>query len=493
MHNAGIELYPNPGSLRSAGMSVNDGLGIFMRSFLMKIKPYCPVVIFGLLLVSPLISTGMPIKKYTRLNEILLVVIIAAALLRHIAMRRKFVPSNMEALLLSIGMSLTVSNFFGYFFLDMPLGWIDFYQVFNIVLFACYFRVGTFFEYGEIKKTAFVMVGIFILCMDLLSLSQLTPWGYHHILPLYMPAGMIQTSGYETVFLHDGTIGRVVGTLSSATSFSMILVVVVLLLTGWILYIPSATAAGRIPAHGLLILSVFVLIMTFSRSGMLSLFVSFSLLLGFAHFAEKKKIVGVSVSALIAFLFYFSLQWIPGETVMGVKKESLRSFRVEHTFVAQEESSYVLAEQTASGMEKRHISDLENRLILWKMGLAKAMVSPVLGWGIGNTGGVESKRLGLEETVWGFHGSHNEYIELTIQTGIVGLLLVVSFFALVLKKSNRLVKTNGSPFHVYVARTVQAVIACIAVFSLFDGFWNNNVIPPIVMTIFGSMYAPDRV
>jgi hypothetical protein len=463
-----------------------------MTNALCRIRPYFPMLILGLILISPLIPTGLPIKKYTRLYEIVLAAVMVAIFWEHVATRKKIASlSSEEALLLAIGISLTVSNLYGYFVLDMPLGWIDFYQVFNVVLFACYFRVGTFIDCKKIRKSAIVMLGFLILCMDVLSISQLTPWGYHHILPLYMPAGMIQSSGYEIAFIHEGTIGRVVGTLSSPTSFSVILVIVALLLAGWILYIPTRKAGGRILSHGLLVLSVFVLFMTFSRSGLLSFFVSFSLLLGFAHFVDKRSIVGVAVSILIAVLFYLSMQWLPGDTVAGVKKESLRSYRIEHTFAAQEEGSYVIAEQTPNGVHKRTISDFNNRVILWTMGLEKAMISPILGWGTGSTSALESKRLGLEETVRGFHGAHNEYIELTIQTGIVGLLLIVSFFALVLIKSNRVVKTGSTPFQLYVARTVQAIIAGIAVFCLFDGIWNNNVIPPLLMTIFGSLYAAD--
>ena len=470
-----------------------------MNDLISKTKPYLPAVVFGLLMISPLILTGLPIKKYTRLNEILLIVIVIATLANYLIKNKKLVFMKIEILILSIGISLTVSNFYGYLFLDVPLGWIDFYQVFNILLFACYFRLGTFFDYGKIRDSVLIMLALFILCLNLLSISQLFPWGYHNIFPLYMPAGMIKSSGYEMVFLGQGTIGRIVGTLSSPTSFSIIMVIVVLLLAGWILYVPITKTANRILLNLLLIFSVFVLLMTYSRSGQVAFFISLLFFLSVAHFIDKKKIFGMALSIILAYLLFYSLQTSPGKIALAIPTDALRGYRTEHIFTAQEEGSYKIVKKipaTTGGKlpaaTEVKISDLTNRFVLWEMGLKKVMISPILGWGIGNTSALEARRLGLDETVRGFYGSHNEYVELTIQTGLLGLILIISFFVLVFRKANQIVKTYCAGFKHYIARSVQAIIIALAVFSLFDGFWNNNIIPPILMMIFGSMYANDK-
>jgi len=470
-----------------------------MNGLMSKITPYFPAVIFGLLLISPLIPTGLPIKKYTHLNEILLMIIVLATLANHVIQKNSFSPLKIEILILSIGISLTVSNFFGYLFLDVPLGWIDFYQVFNVLLFACYFRLGTFFDYEKIQNSTLIILFLSILCLNLLSISQLYPWGFHNILPLYMPAGMIKTSGYEMVFQGQGTIGRIVGIISSPTSFSIIMVIIALLLAGWILYIPIRKIVNKTIIHLLLIFSVFVLLLTFARAGLLAFFVSFMFFLGVACFVEKKKIFGLVLSIILAFLLYFSSNTLLGKDLLNLPKASLRGYRVAHIFTAQEEGSYIIMEEPPATTKVKppattdvKISDFENRVALWKMGLKKAMISPVFGWGIGNTSALEARRLGLDETVRGFYGSHSEYIELTIQTGIVGLILIISFFVLVFRKATQIVKTNFGGFQHYIARSVQAIIIALAVFSLFDGFWNNNITPPILMIVFGSMYADDK-
>lgn len=462
-----------------------------MNDLITKIKPYFLAVVFGLLMISPLIPTGLPIKKYTRLNEILLIILVIATLLNHVTMRKRFYFMKIEILILSIGISLTVSNFYGYFFLDVPLGWIDFYQLFNILLFACYFRLGSFFEYEKIRNGTLIMLALFILCLNLFSISQLFPWGYHNILPLYMPKGMIKSMGYEQVFLYQGSIGRIVGTLSSPTSFSIIMVIVILLLAGWILYVPITKTANRILLNLLLIFSVFVLLMTYSRSGQVAFSISLLFFLSAAQFIDKKKIYGIALSIILAYLLFFSLQTSALESALGIPTVSLRGYRIEHIFTAQEEGSYKIREKVPGGTERK-ISDFENRIELWKMGLKKVVISPILGWGIGNTSALEARRLGLDETVRGFYGSHNEYVELTIQTGLLGLILIISFFVLVFRKANQIVKTYCAGFKHYIARSVQAIIIALAVFSLFDGFWNNNLIPPILMMIFGSMYANDK-
>ncbi len=470
-----------------------------MNDLISRIKPYLPAVVFGLLLISPLIPTGLPLKKYTRLNEILLVIIVIAGLASYLIKNKKFVFMKIEILILAIGMSLIVSNFFGYFVLGVPLGWIDFYQVFNIMLFVCYFRLGTFLDCQRAWNSFLIIMALCILCLNLLAISQLYPWGFHNILPLYMPDGMMKSSGYEVVFLGQGTIGRIVGTLSSPTSFSIIMVIIAFLLAGWILYIPIREKVNKVLLHLLLILSVFVLLLTFARAGLLAFFISLMFFLGVACFGEKKKIFGMVFSIILATLLYFSIYTLPGKNLLNLHQTSLRGYRVANTFNVQEEGSYKIREKVPGGTDGKHfggterkISDFENRIELWKMGLKKVMISPIFGWGIGNTSAVEAKRLGSEETVRGFYGSHNEYIELTIQTGLLGLILIISFFVIVFRKANQIVKTSCFGFKHYMARSVQPIVIALVVFSLFDGFWNNNLIPPMLMILFGSMYANEK-
>ncbi|MRS02902.1 hypothetical protein EG832_06720, partial [bacterium] len=304
--------------------------GALVLRFLSETIQYLPILILSLLLISPLIHTGLPLKKYTRLNEILLIITIVTLCWDFMKNKRVFLVKRTEILIILTGVSSVVSVFYGHLFLGVSIGWIDFYQTFNIILFLLYFRTGTYFRHERFKVGAKIIILVSILVVNLLSLSQLLPWGFINVLPLYMPDGMIKSSGYEMVFLHEGSIGRIVGTISSATSFAMMMVIVILLLAGWGIFIPIKNRIVKL-LHGLLItLSVTTLILTFSRTGQLTFFVAAAYLGGVAVLVEKKKTNGVLVAIIMGYVLYFVMQNIPD--LYLVNKASMRGFRIAHTF-----------------------------------------------------------------------------------------------------------------------------------------------------------------
>ena len=90
--------------------------------------------------LSPLIKTGLPVKQFTWINEIIALLVFSYYFLNGRLFKDKI--HIIEIILIGLALSLTISNLFGYVFLNVHPALIDFYQVFNLFLFIIYFRIG---------------------------------------------------------------------------------------------------------------------------------------------------------------------------------------------------------------------------------------------------------------------------------------------------------------------------------------------------------------
>jgi O-antigen ligase len=163
----------------------------------------------------------------------------------------------------------------------------------------------------------------------------------------------------------------------------------------------------------------------------------------------------------------------------GISFSSLRGFRLDNIFSVTKEQSY-------------GVSDLTNRIILWKYGIEKAVMSPIFGWGIANASNILADKMGIAGSGMGFYGPHNEYVDIFLRTGLVGLFLWAALFISIFRKANKLLKLYSDSFAIFIARSVQAILIALAVFDLSDGFWFNATTPAIAMMIFGVMYGLDK-
>jgi len=101
----------------------------FLNYIVQKKRSYVPVILFCLILVSPLIPTGLPFKKYVRLNEIFLIATMLLYYAAIVVKNKEIGLRKIEILLLLIGCSLLFSILHGYLFLDViptPLDYVLF-------------------------------------------------------------------------------------------------------------------------------------------------------------------------------------------------------------------------------------------------------------------------------------------------------------------------------------------------------------------------------
>ena len=118
------------------------------------------LTIFGCLFLSPLVNTHLPIKQYTRLNEIFLMLATIYYLTNGKLFKYGF--NKIEISLLLLAISLSISILFGYIFLGVYPAIIDFYQVFNLFLFVLYFKIGRLSDIANFDKIVKVVSIIFL-------------------------------------------------------------------------------------------------------------------------------------------------------------------------------------------------------------------------------------------------------------------------------------------------------------------------------------------
>lgn len=456
----------------------------FLKITIIKNRSYLPVIIFCLLLISPLIPTGLGLKKYTRLNEIYLVIATIALFMTNAVKGKPIGIKKTEHLLVILGLWMSISISFGYLFLDVIPSPRDFYQVFNIMLFVLYFRVGTFFNYKNEKLSSMLKIlFIAILGLNIISISQIFPWGFKYILPLYVPEAGGYLERYQLYYSYTGTVSRTLGIITSPTSFSIILVIIIIMIVAWIVYMPARNRGHSLLINLLLILSLVTLILTFSRTGFIALIMSQLYFLIIAKSKDRRRISKIIIpyilvfALLITFLSCF-------DKLFDIPLSSLRGFRLSYLISGAGDQAYIIGGKA--------VSDIERRLILWGKGIQKGMMSPIFGWGPAHASNIKAEELGIVGSDRAFYGAHNEYIEVFMQTGLVGLVLLLSLFIGMFRKANRLLKENSDRFAVFVARSVQAIIVALVVFDLAVGFWFNAITPAILMIIFGVMYSLDK-
>lgn len=405
-------------------------------------------------------------KKYTRLNEIFLLLSAALLFATHVVKNKSFGLKKIEILLLLIGVSMTFSIFYGYLFLDVIICARDFYPVFNIILFFFYFRFGTFFDHeninmNHVKKIFFISV----VGLNLIAISQMFSWGFKNVLPLYIPELLFQR--YNSKFIKSGLIQRALGNIGSPNSFSSIMLIIIVMLTAWIVYMPIKNDRSRLFLYPMCMLSIVSFILAFSRSGLIALIVSMFYLIIVAKCQDKKKIV----KSFVPYILLFTLS-LPAFFYNDTAKTLLGKFR-----------GYRRTAISFSILQNH----LKIRIYLWNKGMEKAMMSPIFGWGLTYANNMRTERLKLNDTK-SFYAPHNEYIDFFMATGIVGLTFFVTFFISIFRKATSIIKNGCDPFSLYIARSVQSIIVGLAFFELTVGFWFNAIIPAILMLIFGSLY-----
>jgi O-antigen ligase len=178
---------------------------------------------------------------------------------------------------------------------------------------------------------------------------------------------------------------------------------------------------------------VIMIVLTASRSGFITMILLFSFWMIFCYYKSFVKHFVIYIIALLIFvpLLYYSYSYIMDETYLGERFN-----------------------KTTEGDET--ITD-ETRVQLYLEGFEMFKRSPFYGIGLS------------QFPLYSSHHAiaHSEYMELLATTGLIGLILMMYFYYILIKKNLSIRKVIKDPIIVYRLNLSNAIIASILVFGFF--------------------------
>lgn len=201
---------------------------------------------------------------------------------------------------------------------------------------------------------------------------------------------------------------------------------------------------------GLLLLlatSTYVLLFSFSRGGYISMMATL-LLLGLL---KNRK--------LLIFLMILLISW---ETLLPTAVQE----RILMTTDAAEDGAIV-------------DSSAQDRLVMWQDALNLIMQNPATG-----TGFYTYKYMGR---VGGYRDTHNYYIKILVETGIVGFVLFITLICRLVMTGFRLFQSSDDPFWAGVGLGFLAMICSAVVLNIFGDRWTYQQVNGFLWILLGCV------
>lgn len=252
---------------------------------------------------------------------------------------------------------------------------------------------------------------------------------------------------YTDVAANAGMPGRVYSWYENPNTFAQVLVLLIPLALALIL--GSKTLRGKLFGAAASALGVVALLMTYSRASW----------------------VGLAVAAVV-FLFFWKRKLLPGLLLLGLVCLPLLPDAILNRVLS------IFNTKDTSTM---------SRMPLFQAGMELIERRPIRGAGLGTS----AVRLAIAElntthNKIAFVHSHNLYLQLWLETGILGLVTFVAAMFSGTKEAARAVQGDDCPRQVkLVALTAMAAILGTLVSSMADYIWNY----PRVMVIFWFVFA----
>lgn len=257
---------------------------------------------------------------------------------------------------------------------------------------------------------------------------------------------------FSLFIILPGAGHRVFGTLGNAGALSSFL------LSGTFvslaLFIYKKNIKWRIFYLSAFLLNIFIIFETQTRSSILSLFLSFFILIiGFIFFSKQKNIKWLLAALLLIIISFSSLIYLNrGNALVKNNQVLLRMTTTKLTEAA-----------------------LEDRILTWQSGLHGFYDRPILGWGWENFNYAFNKYFDPKiyrdsgSTLY-FDRAHNFIIELLVTTGLIGaisyfIIIIISFWGLLKKNSEGKGKFN---------HLLALVILAYLINNLFSFDWLIN-------------------
>lgn len=118
-------------------------------------------------------------------------------------------------------------------------------------------------------------------------------------------------------------------------------------------------------------------------------------------------------------------------------------------------------------LQEEEILDDETRIQLWSDNMRSLKDYPILGAGIGTYRYVYREYQSFPDTIWFYHGE-NIFVELLMNVGVVGILLLAITVIWILFTSSKLPKKKGNPLSLGIGTGGFFILASQAIANFFD-------------------------
>lgn len=292
--------------------------------------------------------------------------------------------------------------------------------------------VGGYFRYFRLIFT----ILIFFFCIQVILIRtgkiQLIYKTLITIAVLTAVHGLIVGDYFSnTIDTDDPEAARLHGLIQNANGFASVAIMGI----GGILFLWRNARSFNTRIYLIAIMSflIFVVILTASRSGFLSMLILFACWLVFCYYKNflKHKFANISLIVFMIPLLNIGYSFLMDETYLGER------FR-----------------NTAE--EDRELTD-ETRFQLYAEGFEMFKESPLYGVGLSQFPLYSSK-----EAI-----AHSEYMELLATTGMGGLFIMGAFYYIIFKKNQQIKKVIADSDVLYRINLGNAIIVSVLVFGIF--------------------------
>lgn len=414
-------------------------------------------LVLGSFFLSPLIKTGLPIKQFTWLNEIIALLVFCYYFLNGKLFKDKV--HIIEILFIGLALCLTISNLYGYVFLNVHPALIDFYQVFNLFLFIIYFRIGKNSAGFNIENNLTKLNTIFLL-YGLFNLVIMFSWGFENLMPYYIT----EESYLNNKWWYDGLgfMPRSIGRLGNSNSSALISNIVLIFYISWLIIYKPRNRNKYIYIFSFLMIFISTL-SHFSRTGLISLIFGLFILLWDQNIIKNytrliKYFIPILISSLIVASFFLNK--------LNIAPSDLRGFNFIESFSQSSERA-----------------TLSWRFISWEKGINEYSKSPIFGLGIRNN----------PSTFMAYHINkvtpHNEFIDILMTTGLFGFVIYILFYISIINISIRINNKPQDRMDYFLSKSLLSIVACFLVHNIAVGSFFNSSLIGILSLITGYIFS----
>jgi O-antigen ligase len=233
----------------------------------------------------------------------------------------------------------------------------------------------------------------------------------------------------------------------------------------WAMWVVSHVKIGKLSPRFMMAASIITFYAQLLTGGRLGYVTWFALGLFLSIVRWRKYLIAAPVLVpLIVFIVMAATPGVAERLLQGFSKETIDSGRP-----TDKRGNALAAAHDGPDM----YTVTAGRTFAWPFVISKIQESPIFGHGR-----EAMARTGLKAFLWdtyreSFPHPHNAYLEMLLDNGVIGFLLVVPFYFLMLKYSLTLFRDSSSPIFV-----VSGGVACALILALLVASWGSQTFYP---------------